>query len=66
MRTYMSQNMSKLIPNLVVTSQGHRDPESSMDFSHLTTDCLIFLFTPECRLAEKRRELSVDRIFNLQ
>ena len=31
---------------------------------HLTTDCLIFSFTPECRLPEKRRDSLLDRIFN--
>ena len=31
---------------------------------HLTTDCLLFSFTPECRLPEKRRFSLMDRIFN--
>ena len=31
---------------------------------HFTTDCLIFVFTPECQLPGKRRDSLVDRIFN--
>ena len=31
---------------------------------HLWTDCVIFSFTPECRLPEKRLDSLVDRIFS--